>query len=440
MSSSGSPPPDRSDGPPASTASDSQDSALARVLGVPGAVLLGLGSIVGTGIFVSIGTAAGVAGSSVIVAVALASIVAACNGLSSAQLAAAHPVSGGTYEYGYRYATPTLGFIAGLTFVCAKTASAATAALGFGGYALALFGRTDLVAQIALAVVGVVLLSWIVAGGIGRSHRTNLVIVSITLVALVAFVISGLPHVDTGNLDLAAADPRDLAHATALVFVAYTGYGRIATLGEEVRDPGRTIPRAIAITLLASAALYIAVTAVAVGTAGGAGLAAATRVGAAPLETLASSWSAPVAGIVAIGAITAMLGVILNLVLGVSRVLLAMARRGDAPRRLADVRGASPRAAVIATGIAIAALALIGSVKITWSFSAFSVLVYYAIANWCALRQPREQRRFPRAVPVLGLLSCLGLAFWVEPAIWLAGLALIVAGVLVRALVRAAKR
>lgn len=446
MSSSGSPPPDpgSSDGKRASSnsspSSPAPTSALARVLGVPGAVLLGLGSIVGTGIFVSIGTAAGVAGSSVLVAVALASLVATCNGLSSAQLAAAHPVSGGTYEYGYRYATPTLGFIAGLTFVSAKTASAATAALGFGGYALALFDTGDRTAQIGLAVAAVLVLTWIVAGGIGRSSRTNIAIVAITLVALVAFAVSGLPHVEVANLDLTAAGPRDVAHATALMFVAYTGYGRIATLGEEVHDPARTIPRAIVITLLASAALYLAVTAVAVGTAGGAGLAAATRAGAAPLETLASSWSAPVAYAVAIGAITAMLGVILNLVLGVSRVLLAMARRGDAPKRLAEVRGASPRVAVVVTGVVIAALALIGSVKTTWSFSAFSVLVYYAIANWCALRQPREQRRFPRAVPVLGLVSCLGLAFWVEPAIWLVGLVLIAAGVLVRALVRRAAR
>ena len=427
---------------------DQNRGSLARVLGVPGAVLLGLGSIVGTGIFVGIGTAAGIAGSAVLVAVALAAVVATCNGLSSAQLAAAHPVSGGAYEYGYRYLNPALGFTAGWMFVCAKTASAATAALGFGGYALALFEQHDRTLQIGLAVVAVVALTAIVAGGIKRSNTVNAIIVVLTLVALAAFVVAGLPHFDGANIDVRAASvidgaqsrtitARDLAHATALVFVAYTGYGRIATFGEEVRDPARTIPRAIIITLVATLALYIAVTGIAIGTGGPHVLAVAARTGNAPLEVIAGGFDASwVRYLVAIGAVTAMLGVILNLVLGVSRVMLAMGRRGDLPRALARVHDSSPRVAVLVTGAVIAALALIGSVKTTWSFSAFTVLVYYAIANVCALRQPAEQRRFPRIVPIVGLVACLGLAFWVEPRIWLTGLGLIVVGLGARAVLR----
>jgi APA family basic amino acid/polyamine antiporter len=105
-----------------------------------------------------------------------------------------------------------------------------------------------------------------------------------------------------------------------------------------------------------------------------------------------------------------MLGVILNLVLGISRVVLAMARRGDLPSRLAEVRGSSPRAAVIVTGAVIGALALVGSIKLAWSVSAFTVLVYYAITNWCALRLPPADRRFPRAIAVVGLAACVALA------------------------------
>jgi basic amino acid/polyamine antiporter, APA family len=394
--------------------SASDTGSLTRVLGVPGAVLMGLGSIVGTGIFVSIGTAAGVAGSSVLLAVAVAAIVATCNGLSSAQLAAAHPVSGGTYEYGYRYASRPLGLIAGWMFVCAKTASAATAALGFAGYALALAGHRERVLQIAIGLVAAVLLTAIVAGGMKRSNRLNTAIVALTLGALLTFIVAGLPHVNVSRLVEQPDGPRlrDIAHATALMFVAYTGYGRIATLGEEVHEPARTIPRAIIITLIAALVVYLAVTAVAVGAVGGDGLAAATRAGSAPLETIAAGFGAPVRYVVAFGAITAMLGVLLNLLLGISRVVLAMARRGDLPQRLAQVHGSSPRAAVIVTGAAIAGLTLIGNVKTTWSFSAFTVLVYYAITNWCALRQPREQRRFPRVVPILGLASCAALAAW----------------------------
>jgi APA family basic amino acid/polyamine antiporter len=177
--------------------------------------------------------------------------------------------------------------------------------------------------------------------------------------------------------------------------------------------------------------LYVAVTFVAVGSVGAAGLASATRSAAAPLEIAAKNFDfRGIRWLVAIGAVTAMLGVLLNLVLGLSRVLLAMARRGDMPRALAHVSGhqPSPRRAVIVTGTLVAALALIGSVKVTWSFSAFTVLVYYALTNLAALRLPAAQRRYPRWVAGAGLLCCVGLAFWVDTAIWVAGLALIAGG------------
>jgi APA family basic amino acid/polyamine antiporter len=268
-----------------------------------------------------------------------------------------------------------------------------------------------------------------------RSNRTNAVIVSLTLAALAAFVIAGLPAAAGGAEHLrgtfGGAGPRELLHATALAFVAFTGYGRIATLGEEVREPARTIPRAIAIALIATAAIYVSVVAVALGAVGADALAEATRTAAAPLELAAERFAVPgVRYLVAAGAITAMLGVLLNLLLGLSRVVLAMARRGDLPPALArvDERGASPRRAVAAVGVAIAGLALIGSIRTTWSFSAFTVLLYYAITNLAALRLPAEHRRYPRWVAALGLLACLGLAFWVEPIIWLVGLGLIAAG------------
>jgi APA family basic amino acid/polyamine antiporter len=410
---------------------------LTRVVGVPGAVLMGLGSIVGTGIFVSVGIAAGVAGPAVVLAVALAAVVATFNGLSSAQLAASHPVSGGTYEYGYRYLNPTLGFVAGWMFLCAKSASAATAALGFGGYALAAFDLGDGRLRIALGAVVVIVLTLILAGGMTRSNRTNAIIVSVTLLALAAFVLAGIPTAIDGaatNLDgafLGETSARDLLHATALMFVAFTGYGRIATLGEEVKAPEKTIPRAIVVALLATMTLYITVVVVAIATVGADALAAATRGTAAPLEVVAEAFTIPqVRYLIAVAAITAMLGVLLNLLLGLSRVLLAMARRGDMPPALArvDDRHSSPHTAVVVTGIAIAGLTLIGSVKTTWSFSAFTVLVYYAITNLAALKLPPEHRRYPRWVAALGLASCLGLAFWVDPEIWLVGLGLVAAG------------
>ncbi|MCL7959180.1 MAG: APC family permease [marine benthic group bacterium] len=418
---------------------------LERVVRLPGAVLLGLGSIVGTGAFVSIGIAAGVAGPSVLLAIALAGLLAACNGLSSAQLAASHPVSGGTYEYGYRYLTPTLGFTAGWMFMSAKSASAATAALGLAGYlleALGIGGGSLLVAVGLLAVLAVTALVW---HGTSRSNRANAVIVGLTLATLMLFVVAGLPSAAKGSaVHLAGIFPDraglpGLLEATALMFVAYTGYGRIATLGEEVRDPARTIPGAIVVTLVVSALLYISVGAVAVGSVGAPRLAEMTASRAAPLEDAAMTFGGPTLGrVLALGAITAMLGVLLNLILGLSRVLLAMARRGDAPGRLAtidDVRS-SPAAAVIAVGIVIGLLVLIGDVKTTWSFSAFTVLVYYALTNLAALRIPVEDRIFPRWIAVAGLTGCLGLAFWVEWRVWAVGLGMIAAGLVWRQVMR----
>jgi APA family basic amino acid/polyamine antiporter len=413
-----------------------QTTELARVVGVPGALLMGLGSILGTGVFVSLGLGAGVVGPAVVLAVVLAAGVAACNGLSSAQLAARHPISGGTYEYGYRELTPALGFTAGWMFLCAKSASAATAALGLAGYVLTALGlETTMSVRVAMAVGGVVLLTALVAGGISASNRVNAVVVSLTLMSLAVFVVGTAPkaaaNASTSFAGFLDWEIRDLLEATALMFVAYTGYGRIATLGEEVREPRRSIPRAIVAALLVTMLVYVAVVTVGVGAVGAEGLAEATVASAAPLEVIARGLDLPVVSwAVALGAITAMVGVLLNLLLGLSRVLLAMGRRGDMPRGLAAVHSgtASPTRAVVAVGAFIALLALIGDVSITWSFSAFTVLVYYALTNAAALRLPPEVRLYPRWISWVGLASCVGLAFWVEPRFWITGLGLIAAG------------
>ena len=407
-------------------------------LGVASAVMLGLGSIVGTGVFVSIGIAAGVTGASVILAIPLAALVATCNALSSAQLAASHPVSGGTYEYGYHFLRPWLGFSAGWMFLCAKSASAATAALGFSGYLLHALGA-DAAVLVPVAAATTLILTVIVLSGIRRANWTNVFIVSATWLALGLFILFGVSHlVRTGGEQLLPFWPRETGwpgflEASALMFVAFTGYGRIATLGEEVRNPRHTIPRAIIVTLVLSALLYVAVGIVAVGAAGADALAAATLGEAAPLEVVAESFRVPgVPFTVAVGAIAAMLGVLLNLILGLSRVVLAMGRRGDMPRAAARLNpsGTTPYVAVIAIGILVTALAAIGNVKTTWSFSAFTVLTYYAITNLAALALPPKERLYSRAYAWAGLGACLFLAFWVERSVWLSGLAVLGIGLL----------
>ncbi len=422
---------------------------LRRDLGVVSAALLGLGSILGTGVFVALALSAGIAGPAVLIAIALAAGVATCNGLSSAQLAAAHPVSGGTYEYGYEFLTPALGFAAGWAFLLAKSASAATAALGCAGYLLHLVRFDDPRALVPLAFGIAVGLTLLVAGGVRRSARANAVIVSITLLALIAFVLAGVRHAASEEASMLRAEeilstplPR-LLEATALMFVAYTGYGRIATLGEEVRDPARAIPRAIILTLVVSMTLYLAVAWAALSAVGPEFLSTSGRQDAAPLESAARAAGAGgVAVIVSIGAVTAMLGVLPNLILGLSRVALAMGRRADLPTALAkvDIGSASPVRAVLATGAVVALLTLVGDVRLTWSFSAVAVLIYYAITNAAAVRLPRERRLYPRWIAWTGLVACLALVFWIAPIVWIGAMGALAGGFALRFLVHRASR
>jgi len=413
---------------------------LERGVGLLGATMMGLGSIVGTGVFVSIAIGAGAAGPSVVLAIVVGALVAVCNGLSSAQLAAAHPVSGGTYEYGYRWLNPAWGFTAGWMFLSAKSASAATAALGFASYLLPANLVATAVWTTGTAVFAVAALTILVLTGIRRSNAVNIAIVTVSLAALATFVLAGVPvawREGRENLEpfFAPVDGRaplaGLLEACALMFVAYTGYGRIATLAEEVHHPRRTIPLAIIVTLGVSMALYASVGLVGVAAVGAEAFAGTATEQAAPLEWVARQLDTPlVAQVVSIGAVTAMLGVLLNLVLGLSRVVLAMGRRRDLPHVFSRIAPgtSTPQAAVLLVGAGITGLVLIGDVKTTWSFSAFTVLIYYAITNLAALRIAPDQRLYPRAFAVLGLVACLFLAFWVEPHIWMIGLGLIAAG------------
>lgn len=411
---------------------------LKRELGLPGATFVGLGSILGTGVFVSLGIAAGITGPSVVLAVLIAALVATANALSSAQLAAAHPVSGGTYEYGYEFLTPLAGFGAGWMFLVAKSASAATAALGFAGYALSLLYPSAVAGyQTVAALLLVVALTAIVAAGVRRTTAVNVVIVSITLLSLVGFILIALPFADPGRFtpfflpEEGRTPAGGLLYAAALSFVAYTGYGRIATLGEEVKEPQKTIPRAVITTISITMVIYILVAASGVGVLGASGMALMTEESGAPLEVAAGSViGAPGRILLAVGAVTAMVGVLLNLLLGLSRVLLAMGRRGDMPRLFAKVRRNTPLPAVLVMGGVVFAIVLVGDVRLTWSFSAVTVLVYYALTNAAALALSKEQRLYPKWISVFGLLGCLSLAAFVDPAILLTAGGVLIVGIL----------
>jgi APA family basic amino acid/polyamine antiporter len=400
--------------------------------------MMGLGSIVGTGVFVSLILAIDIVGSGVLVALVLAALVAICNGLNTAQLAADHPVSGGGYEYGYAYLSPSCGFIAGWLFICAKSASAAAAAQGFAGYLLHALAIDAAGARPVVALLTILAVTAVIIMGIRLSHIVNVVVVSVAIGALGFFIAAGLLTVAPSSGDRPLSDHMPIAtgglstllHAAAFMFVAYTGYGRIATLGEEVKAPQRTIPRAIVATLGISLALYLGVAVVALAAATGPTTTEASE-HVAPLAAMAARFGLPSAPfVVAAGATAAMLGVLLNLLLGLSRTVLAMGRRGDLPRAIATVSrsyGSPWVATLVAAGI-VTALVFLQDIRLTWSLSAFMVLLYYAISNLAALRLPATARLFPRWLAYGGLAGCLVLATAVVRDVWIIGPSVIAVG------------
>lgn len=411
-----------------------QAPALRRSLGLVDAVGIGFGAIVGAGIFVVTGVAAGVAGPALLLALPLAGIAAAANALSSAELAASYPQAGGTYEYGYRVLHPWAGFAAGWMFLASKTAAAGTVGLGIAAYlarvAPAVPGR-------AVALVAIALFTLVNLLGVKKSSATNLAIVAVSAATLVAFAAAGAVRFDAAHLrPFAPGGAGGVLQAAALLFFAYTGYARVATLGEEVRDPRRTIPRAILITVSTVSVLYLAVVLAAVGAGGTVAMARSD----APLAEVARTMRLPaLETAVSLGAACAMLGVLLSQLLGLSRMVFAMARRGDLPGAIARVDAASgtPRRAVLLVGAGAAAAAAFGTLRTIVPAASFAILLYYAIANLAALRMPREAKLYPDAVPAVGLAACLLLAASLSLRTAVVGMAVLAAGFAVRGLTRA---
>ncbi|SFB45770.1 amino acid/polyamine/organocation transporter, APC superfamily [Amycolatopsis marina] len=402
---------------------------LARRLGTFDAVTIGLGSMIGAGVFVAFAPAAAAAGSGLLLGLALAAVVAYCNATSSARLAACYPSSGGTYVYGRERLGEFWGYLAGWGFVVGKTASCAAMALAVVSYAAPGVERPW---RTLLAVGVVAALTALNYRGVRRSALATKVIVTITLLvltsAVLAIVFAGDPA--GGNLaPFPGGDAGGVLQAAGLLFFAFAGYARIATLGEEVRDPERTIPRAIPLALGIALAVYAVLAVVVLLQAGPQKLAAvADPVAAAVAST---DWSA-LTPVVRVGAALAALGALLALVLGVSRTTLAMARDGHLPRTLAAVhpRTGVPHHAELAVGVAVAVLVSVADLRGAIGFSSFAVLVYYAIANASAFTLTARENRAPRAVPVIGLIGCVVLALSLPTSSVIAGAAVLAAGVL----------
>ncbi|WP_330283162.1 APC family permease [Streptomyces sp. NBC_00588] len=397
--------------------------ALRRTLGVGDAVVIGLGSMIGAGIFAALGPAAGAAGSGLLLGLAVAAVVAYCNAMASARLAAQYPASGGTYVYGRERLGPFWGYLAGWSFVVGKTASCAAMALTVGAYIWP--GQAH-----AVAVAAVVVLTAVNYGGVQKSAWVARVIVAVVL-AVLAFVVVvclGSGASDAGRLDAGASGGAGgVLQAAGLLFFAFAGYARIATLGEEVRDPGRTIPRAIPLALGIALAVYACVAVAVLSVLGAGGLGRAD----APLADAVRAAGVPgLVPVVRVGAAVAALGSLLALILGVSRTTLAMARDRHLPGVLSAVhpRFQVPHRAELAVGVVVAVLAATVDVRGAIGFSSFGVLAYYAVANassWTLNPAPTA-----RVLPAVGLLGCVLLAFSLPVLSVVVGAGVLVMGVI----------
>ncbi|MGV0605326.1 APC family permease [Mycolicibacterium sp. XJ1904] len=393
--------------------------ALPRRLGTFDAVVIGLGSMLGAGIFVAVGPAAAAAGSGLLIGLAVAAVVAYCNATSSAWLAARYPESGGTYVYGRERLGRFWGYTAGWSFIVGKTASCAAMALTVGYYVWPEAAR-------GVAVGAVAALTALNYAGIRKSALLTRVIVALVLAVLATVVVTVLGFGEVELTRLAAGTDVSVAgvlQAAGLLFFAFAGYARIATLGGEVRDPARTIPRAIPLALAITLVVYTLVAAAVVAELGS----AATASAAAPLADAVTSAGFPaLEPVVRVGAAVAALGSLLALILGVSRTTLAMARDRHLPHTLSRVhpRFGSPHRAEVVVGLAVAALAATVDVRTAIGFSSFTVLVYYAIANASAWTLGR------RTVPAVGLAGCVVLALLLPGPSALAGACVVLAGAL----------
>lgn len=404
--------------------------SLQRRLGLTDAVFIGLGAMIGAGVFAVWGPAADAAGTGLLIGLAIAAVVAFGNATSSAQLAAAHPTSGGTYAYGRAELGPWWGFTAGWGFVIGKTASCAAMALTFAAYA-APPGWERPVALVAVAALTIV--NWF---GVTRTAQAARVIVVAVLLALAVGVTASISAADApGWLSpdtLAEGGVYGTLQSAGLLFFAFAGYARIATLGEEVREPQRLIPRAIVLAFLIALAVYIAVAVAVLGTLGPAGTAASAQPVADAAAASGWRWADPV---VRIGAAAASLGALLALIAGVSRTTFAMAREHDLPVALARVhpRWHVPHRAELAVAAAVLLLVAFVDLRGAIGFSSFGVLLYYLVANVAAFRQRGDARRYPVALQVIGGIGCLVLAATLPWQSVVAGVVVVAAGIAYRA-------
>lgn len=386
---------------------DSEGSRLVRRLGTFDAVVVGVAAMVGAGVFAAFAPAAAAAGSWLLLGLCIAAVVAYANATTTATLAAAMPTSGGGYAYARALLSPTWGFLAGWAFLAGKTASAAAMALTFGSYVYEPWARP-------LAVAVVVAVTAVNHLGVHKTALASRIIVAIVLAVLAFVVVAATTSAGadplTGEAPLGVYG---VLQSAGILFFAFAGYARLATLGEEVRAPAQTIPKAVRIALAVVLVIYAAVGWTALQTLGPAALAESV----APLRDVVERTAfADAAAVVTVGAALATLGVLLSLTAGMGRTAFAMAADGELPGQLAkvDQRYRVPQVAGLVIGVLVVAGVLLGDLRQAIGFSSFAILTYYAIGHVAVGRLP-DPTTGRRVTAVVGLIGCALMALTLPP-------------------------
>jgi APA family basic amino acid/polyamine antiporter len=406
---------------------DAQQSGLKPSLGLFDATAISVGAIIGAGIFVVTGIAAGFAGSALIISMLIAAVISLFTALSFAELTAWQPKEGSIYEYAYQLISPFAGFLTGWIWILSNTFAGAAVSLGFAYYLTALSPilPSNLIA--AILCISFTALNFL---GIRHSALLNNILVAAKLLILAFFIVFGLAYINPSNFTPFLPSEVGVFYGACYIFFAYGGFARVAVVAEEVEDAKRNVPRAILLSLIISTIVYILVGIVAVGLIGASKLAESNS----PLiEAISFTGNAAAIYIVSAGGLLATSSVLLTAILGVSRMAYAMAKRKDLMQSLSKLHPKynTPYYSVWIVGIIMALLVLFIDLTKVIAISTFALLFYYALANISALQLKVQKRLYPRFVPVLGTATCLALLVFIlftSLQAWIIGVAGLIAG------------
>ncbi len=407
----------------------SSKTELKRALGLFDATSISIGAIIGAGIFVVTGIAAGLAGPSFIISIILAGIIASFTAVSFAQLSAYMPREGGGYEFTYHLISPFAGFISGWMWVFSNIFTGAAVSIGFAQYLSALVGYLRVNVVAVTFCLTFTILNYV---GVRQSAIINDALLVAKIAILLFFIAFGLSFVQLSNFE--PFMPKGFIgvfEGAALIFFAYGGYARVTTVSEEVRDPNRTIPRAIILAITLSTILYVLIGVVSVGLVGSGRLEAAHS----PLaDAISVTGSSGAVLLVSLGAMIATASVLLMTILGVSRMTFAMARNGQFPAFLRQInkRFQTPHYAILITGV-LSSILVFSDFSRLVAVGTFSLLFHHALVNLSAIRLQPKNRRYPVFVSAIGFLLCITMLAFLSQEAWAISLAGIFLGLILYA-------